>query len=287
MTRASRTGLVSVILPTCDRVELLRRCVKSVAAQTHRELEIVIVDDASLDSTKSALEWIIREDSRVRFTSLRTRSGPQVARNTAISLCRGKFITNIDDDDEMLPNRVAALLAGFNESTSLVCSGFFRKSDKSNQRVHCTNEIITLDKQLSTNRVGNSALTLRERIVKVGLFDEDMPAWQDYDLWTRIITQFGPGLRLREPTLVVHLDHESPRVSRKTLQGAEQFLLKHQHLMQTKHIRRQYLEAFFLSEKKMSFNDFVRHISLDNAAKVIRYFITSNLPSVRQLRLRI
>ncbi len=280
----TRLGLVSVIIPTCDRAELLGRCVRSVLLQTHADLEVIIVNDASQDSTSSMIRHLASEDGRIRYTNLDTRSGPQIARNTAIRMANGRFVTNIDDDDEMLPDRIATLLSNFQQSLSLVCSGYFRKTFGEIKKINCTRELITLDRQLAKNRVGNSMLTLKERVIAVGLFDESLPAWQDYDLWTRLITNFGPGLRISEPSYVVHWDHQKPRVSRNASKGAELFLAKHSTKMQPRHIKRQKLEAFMIQEKKMTVADFMAHLSPVNFPDVFRYFVTSNFPHLRNLR---
>ena len=66
--------------------------------------------------------------------------------------------------------------------------------------------VITLDDELYGDQAGTQVFTLTQRLREVGLFDETMPAWQDYDLWTRLIERYGPALRIAEPTYVMRVE---------------------------------------------------------------------------------
>lgn len=116
------------------------------------------------------------------------------------------------------------------------------------------------------------------------MFDERMPAWQDYDLWTRMILKFGSALRIRDASHVIHEDHEFPRISEKTLAGAEKFLAKHAHLMNRTQLSSQALETFFLEKRRMTINDFARLVSPPTSIRAARYLLTSNFPVIRKLR---
>lgn len=276
--------LVSVFLPTRNRAALLVRCIDSVLAQTHRNLELIIVDDASSDSTAETLDRYARADSRVRVISQESPRGAPAARNLALHAARGTYATGIDDDDVMLPGRIAALVAEFDPAFSLVCSGFVRATKARRLTLAASRRLIDLDAQLMRNHVGNAALSLTSRFLEVGAFDETMPAWQDYDLWTRMIARFGPALRVAEASHIVHEDHDSPRISTNTLQGAARFRDKHRALMTDRHLRSQRLEYFMLGGERMSWADFRQLGRPGMRARALRYFVTSNFPGLRAIR---
>ena len=102
MTR-SRHGdpRVSVIVPTYQRSERLRRALASVLAQTVEVLEIIVVDDASDDGTPSVVASLA--DPRVRYLVHDENRGLAAARNTGFEASRGAYVTFLDDDDELPP----------------------------------------------------------------------------------------------------------------------------------------------------------------------------------------
>jgi glycosyltransferase involved in cell wall biosynthesis len=113
--------LVSVCIATYNRSELLtERAIPSILAQTYSNLELIIVGDGCTDDTEERVRAL--EDRRIRFLNLdESRNYPEDptmrwmvagtrAVNTALQLCRGDFITHLDDDDEHLPHRLEALV---------------------------------------------------------------------------------------------------------------------------------------------------------------------------------
>lgn len=275
---------VAVFLPTRNRAAMLGRCIESVLGQTHDNIELLVVDDASTDDTPDVIRRFAAHDQRVRGLSLPAAAGAPAARNLAIRSATAELITGIDDDDRMLPRRIETLVAAFDTRYSLVCSGFRRVSRAGTRTIGHSRKVISLDAQLMRNHIGNAALTLRSRIIEVGLFDESMPAWQDYDLWTRLILRFGPALRIAASDHLVHVDHDAPRISVRTLQGAARFGEKFRDLMSGDHLRAQALEVFMLEGRQMSLNEFRRLVGRGSHARALRYLITSNFPWLRTLR---
>jgi hypothetical protein len=99
-------GLVSVILPVHNRPVMLREAVESVLTQTHREFEILIVDDASTDSTPAVAEELRRASPDViRVVRQAKNSGPGPGRNRGLEQARGEFIQFLDSDDLLLPEK--------------------------------------------------------------------------------------------------------------------------------------------------------------------------------------
>ena len=122
----NRPPVVSVYLPTRNRPELLQQAVDSVLTQTFPDFELLIVDDGSEDvGTSKLIEAFQARDRRVRGFRHATSRGAPAARNLAINEARGRFLTGIDDDDLLLPNRLESLLRAEPENHALVCSGFF------------------------------------------------------------------------------------------------------------------------------------------------------------------
>lgn len=99
--------LVSVIVPTHNRGYIIERALDSVLAQSHRALEVLVVDDGSADDTRRRVE---KYGSNVRYVP-RPNGGVSAARNTGLALATGEFIALLDSDDAWLPWKLEAQVA--------------------------------------------------------------------------------------------------------------------------------------------------------------------------------
>lgn len=100
--------LVSAVIPTRGRRDLLLRAVKSALAQTLHEIEAIVVIDGRDHETESALAELARTDARVRVVALDAPVGGSDARNRGVEAARGEWIAFLDDDDEWLPDKLKA-----------------------------------------------------------------------------------------------------------------------------------------------------------------------------------
>ncbi|MBS0208956.1 MAG: glycosyltransferase family 2 protein [Planctomycetes bacterium] len=101
-------NLVSVVIPTYNRADLLGRAIQSVLDQTHTEVEALVVDDGSTDHTREVVARFT--DPRVRYFH-QANAGVSAARNTGLLAARGEFIALLDSDDAWLPWKLRAQVA--------------------------------------------------------------------------------------------------------------------------------------------------------------------------------
>lgn len=94
--------LVSVIVPVYNRAASIGECVQSILAQEVTDLELIVVDDGSTDSTPEVLDALAAADARVRLVR-QANAGVSAARNLGLSLARGKWIAFVDSDDVVSP----------------------------------------------------------------------------------------------------------------------------------------------------------------------------------------
>ena len=115
--RGNTKELVSVIIPTYNRLELLKRSVESVIAQTYENWELIVVDDCSDDGTKEYIEGL--KDPRVSCYQNESNMGPAASRNIGAAKAKGSLLAFQDSDDVWMPDKlektVAALLAAPDE----------------------------------------------------------------------------------------------------------------------------------------------------------------------------
>jgi hypothetical protein len=102
--------LVSIGLPTYNRVDLLVRAIDSVLAQTHREIELIVSDNASTDTTEDVCRERAARDGRLRFIRQPVNRGPTANFNAVLDAARGDYFMWLSDDDWLDANYVASCL---------------------------------------------------------------------------------------------------------------------------------------------------------------------------------
>jgi teichuronic acid biosynthesis glycosyltransferase TuaG len=102
----SHEPLVSIITPAYNVEAFLSETINSVLEQTHKNWEMIVVDDCSRDGTANVAQRFASQDSRVIFVQHDKNSGPAEARNTAVKRARGRFIAFLDSDDQWLPKKL-------------------------------------------------------------------------------------------------------------------------------------------------------------------------------------
>ena len=202
---------VSVIIPTYNRREKLARAIESVLKQKGPSFELIIVDDGSTDGTHDMIVGArgprlsqkggetppLRTDIKYLYQS---NQGPAAARNLGIKNSNGEFIAFLDSDDEWLPGKLKAQLQFFEDNPdSLICQTeeiWIRNGRRVNpMKKHKKYGGWIFEKCLPLCIISPSAVMMRKEFFdRVGLFDESLPACEDYDLWLRASARFPIGL---------------------------------------------------------------------------------------------
>ena len=180
--RVANEALVSVVIPTRDRSALLQQAIDAVLGQTHRQLEVVIVDDASTDDTANVIASAAARDDRVRSVRHPDRRGAAAARNTGAELAGGSFVLFEDDDCLGRPHRIERLLAALDGEPA---AGF----------AFCWAEAVEPQGGTTVVKgtggawtIGTPAALLRaDAFREAGGFDPELPRLQDFDLWVRLM----------------------------------------------------------------------------------------------------
>lgn len=185
---------VSVIIPTHNRADMLRRAIQSVLGQTYQNFELIVVSDGSQDNTGEVVESF--KDPRVRLLKHELARGSSVARNTGLRASSGEYIAFLDDDDEWMPTKLEAQMAviqGSKPEVGLVYvwMEYVREDRVLNARKPTLRGYILpdmLDKQAITN--SSTLLLKREVLNVVHGFDEELTRGDDGDFIRRIAKHF-------------------------------------------------------------------------------------------------
>lgn len=192
--------LVSVLIRTKDRPELLFEAIGSVVAQSYSELELVVVNDGGQDVTGVITEF----EKQGRFSHLVCVNHPEsrgraAAANTALDHASGEYCIFLDDDDLFWPSHISGLVAGFDGGQTeyrVVYTGV-QCMDRSGITVF--NSPWEPGRLRAENFLPINAVLFSRGLCERCRFDEDLDVFEDWDFW----------LQMAQLTTFLHLDHVS------------------------------------------------------------------------------
>jgi glycosyltransferase involved in cell wall biosynthesis len=218
-------GDISVIIPTADRQQLLRRAVASVLKQSVSPAKIVVVDNGIKEVN------IQFDDPRVVIIRTTPRLGPGKSRNIGARSCDTKYIAFLDDDDWWDSGYLENTIRKFEETNADVVVGRLKRFGIDGR---LRDYKLFPDKPHLQRRVffsnpgfgGQNIAMKKEVFIEVGGFGEDMPASVDRDLAARLIVA-GKNIACEPGAIAVLSDHGGGRVRANQVKGNWIFICKH------------------------------------------------------------
>jgi glycosyltransferase involved in cell wall biosynthesis len=214
---------VSVIIPTFNRADKILRAVSSILDQSFRDYEIIVVNDGSDDNTD---EILASYRDNIHYIIHNKNLGVSAARNSGIKVSQSPLIAFLDSDDYWLPEKLDVQVKFFRDNIDAVASQtdeiWIRNGVRVNPRVkHFKPSGDIFEPSLKLCLVSPSAVMLRRNVLdEVGLFDEQLPVCEDYDLWLRISCRYP--IHLIDKRLVVKEGGNSDQLSSR-LKGMDRF----------------------------------------------------------------
>lgn len=258
-----KQDLVSIIIPTYNReLYYISRAVKSIQQQTYKHYEIIIVDDNTDTSTYSLQIKKYCKSNGILYLKTDGKQGANVARNIGAFNSHGTYLAFLDDDDLWIKNKLEIQLAYFRKSEiGMVYSNGYIISNSSRKLYTCPQNFVTngnMYKLLLYNYIGPTvtALIRRDCFFHVGMFDETLPAKQDYDLWIRIVKNYQV-IGINRP-LFIYTRHQSNQITKNynsLLDGYIQIYKKYYGQLQNDFIYNFffYLKVSFIYKKKREY----------------------------------
>lgn len=200
---------VSVIIPTYNRATTLTRAIDSILQQTVQLTEIIVIDDGSTDHTKETLN---QYENKITLIE-QSNQGVSSARNTGIKAAQSTWIALLDSDDAWHPDKLNAQVQALQDNPSyLICHTdeiWYRHNKRVNQmKKHQKRGGDIFNQSLSLCAISPSSVLLHTKLLtEIGLFDESLPACEDYDLWLRITAHY-PTLYIDQALTIKYGGHE-------------------------------------------------------------------------------
>jgi glycosyltransferase involved in cell wall biosynthesis len=182
-------NLVSIITPNYNAEKFISKTIESVINQTHKNWEMIIVDDVSTDNGVAVIQSFIKKDGRIKLYQLEKNSGASVARNKAISIANGNFIAFLDSDDLWLPNKLELQLDFMLKNNFSITYTSYKIIEEdgtdTNKIIECK-EKLDYNRMLYSNEIG--CLTAIYNVDILGkVFMPNLRKRQDYGLWLKIL----------------------------------------------------------------------------------------------------
>jgi glycosyltransferase involved in cell wall biosynthesis len=200
------TPRVSVVVPTRNRLAMLRRALSGVEAQRFRDFEVIVVDDGSVDGTA---EWLRTDCPEVRLVASATPGGAAAARNRALDSARGELVAFLDSDDVWQPSYLEEQVAHLDANPELALSHADHvESDPDGRTTRPSNRSLLPDANQLVHLLAEAYIhTLsvvvcrRDAFEQFGRFDEGLAIVHDFDWYVRILA--GGGAIAHLPRLLV------------------------------------------------------------------------------------
>lgn len=286
--------LITVVIPTYNREKTIKYCVDSVISQTYSNIEIIIVDDCSIDNTYTVAKGM--NDNRLRVIQLEENAGAQAARNRGIIEAKGEWIAFLDSDDiwrsDKLEMQIAVLKnVEFNSYT--VVHSNCKCLDEANgsewiwnvplTEGDCYGELLSRPGPLFP-----TFLTSKKALFDIGLLDDKVPSYQEWDT----------AIRLSKVCSFVHIDaplftyilHEGETISKnknRDIEGYWYVVSKHKNDMMLVNVFRRHIKE--LISKSISYGfldqarDFSEMISLSIPFKILFYLIYTEKLTINKI----
>lgn len=268
--------MVSIVIPTFNRSALLIEALASIEKQTYKDLEVVVIDDASTDDTAEKIAEF--SGLNIVFHKLEKNIGYIAARNKGIDLASGSYISFLDSDDRMLPDKIDFLVSeAIKTNAAFVYAGWrWMNFDSSTVRVERTP-----DNKGEINGLPRWCYNVVPDLVKTNVmknygFNKEACNNENTEFLIRIFQ--SEKIAYVEKTLSEYRDHDAPRESgniKGILKGME-FIMHHHYLFAKSEIK-------WVAEKYLSMALLVKKIN-GGAKKRNLYFFKSFYHSPFKLR---
>jgi len=236
MSIISEKPLVSIVIPTYKRPTYLERAIDSAFNQSYKNIEIIVVDDNDANSefrseTEKLMDCYLNV-ANIFYIKHEFNKNGAAARNTGLKKASGDYITFLDDDDEMLPERIESQISLMErlDETWGACYTKYKKLEGNNQ-IHISSENrqgnLYVQALMRSIYIGSgSNLLIRKNVVEeVSGYDESFSRNQDLEFLARILEKYKLAF-IDECTLIIHYEVREKKLTYEGLLAFDEFYLK-------------------------------------------------------------
>ena len=226
-------SLVSIIIPTFNRISKLKKALNSIYDQTYKNYEIIIIDNFSIDGTKNFINKEIKKN--IKYFEFRNNGNIAMSRNLGIKKSSGSFIAFLDSDDFWFKNKLEQSVNYLHSDYDLTYHDMSVMNGKNNQKKN-TGYTRQLSDKTYHDLLQNgpafptSSVVVKKKIFeKINLFDEnkDLITWEDYDAWIRVSLITNKFKKIDETLGCLVIDGKNLSNDDNQLKNLENFKLRY------------------------------------------------------------
>lgn len=213
--------LVSIIIPTYNRANLIGESLDSVLAQTYQNWECIIIDDGSTDNTDDIVESYLKKDSRFKYHHRPSKmsKGANSCRNYGFEICNGNYINWFDDDDVMLQDFIKIKIEAFDINSNLVIgSHYVVDKDLNNRKLVEMKEQSYLFKDYfswNLKLITCSVMIRKEFLIDKTLFNEKLKRGQETEFFSRLFFKMpSDTYKIVDIPLFLYRQHDMTKTHR-------------------------------------------------------------------------
>ncbi len=229
--------MISVVVPTFKRPKNLKRLLESIFSQSEKPNEVIIIDDCSnmKEEYNQVISNLPNSEINVFIYFNEKNMGAPYSRNYGILKAQGDWIALVDDDDIWLKDKIKyqknIIENSFINYDFITCSSYIEKTNESKKISRIPEFFLTNPKKyiLQSNYIMSPTVLIKKlALVNTGLFDEELPSCQDWDMWVRIILNGYKIAIINKPLTIYKKDNiDSIGLSKNAKKGYRLFLRKH------------------------------------------------------------
>ncbi|MGO5013585.1 glycosyltransferase family 2 protein [Niallia sp. Sow4_A1] len=214
------TPLISVVIPTYNRASIILRTLDSVFAQTYKNYEVIVVDDASIDDTENVIKNI--KNNRVKFIKHEYNMNGSKARNTGILKSSGEYIAFLDSDDEWKPTKLEEQISHIMNTypnredivsyTSLIANRGASKIVMPKRGIQKDENVLDY-LFLEDGVMQTSTIMIHRSLAKKVLFNEHLKRHQDWDFCNRLQEYNAKIIFVNKPLSIWNIEYRKDRMS--------------------------------------------------------------------------
>lgn len=272
--------LISVVIPMYNRAKTIERCLYSVCNQTYKNIEIIVVDDCSNDTSVDLVKNY--KDSRIRLIELNKKSGAQEARNKGIQVAEGEFIAFLDSDDFWEPDKLEIqynILKDNKFDKYLVIHGDCYCFDEVKNKKWKWNLPLTqgncyLDLLKRPSPMFQAILTSKQALLEIGLLDTNVPSYQEWDTSIRL-SKICSFLHIRKPlfTYVLHSGETISKDLKRDITGYSYIVHKFKNEMISHGLYNMHLKELIIKSLDIGYfekaEEFIRYMNITGVKRYI------------------
>jgi len=193
--------LISIITPTYNSQRFIESAIKSVLAQTYKNWEMIIIDDASTDGSYEIIKSFSTKDERIQFIKLDLNQGSAFARNKGIKEASGRYISFLDSDDLWMPEKLEKQLEFMDDHKASLSFTAYKKIEENGRyrgQVNINKMQIGYSDLLKTNHIGCLTAMIDTKLIGGKLYMPLIEKRHDHGLWLSILKQGYTAYGLNE-----------------------------------------------------------------------------------------